>query len=166
MIYDEESMIKDLVSTLQAELNNEITKINIEKNASSGDELFLEPIQNDEYIFEVLDDSVNNYKGFFLMYGLIDMPLRETSEDNAIEEVVLAVRIGTFDNGEKGRKNILYKLLRYRKALKQLFKNNPDMFQNYAKPIVASLKPDAFNFGNKRIIIQAGVNVKASITAN
>lgn len=162
MMYDEELMIKDIEAIFKLKLNTEIDLINVEKN----DALILENIPSDKYIFETLDSRILNYKGFFIMYGLIDTPLREISTDNALEDVMVTFQVGTFDKGEKTRANTLYKLLRYRRALKQVIMKNPDMFRGYAKPLMASLKPDAFPYQNKSIILTIGIDIKASVTAN
>lgn len=166
MKYDEESMILDIESLYKGKLNTEIDKINTEKGAVSGDPLFIDNIPSDKYIFETLDSRVLNYKGFFIMFGLIDTPLREPNENNFIEDVTLTFQVATFDKGEKTRSNIMYKLLRYRRALKQVIMNNSDVFRGYAKPLVASLKPDAFPYQNKSIILTIGIDIKASVTAN
>lgn len=166
MMYDEEQLIKDLETTFKAKLNAEITLINTEKGAISTDYLFLESIPDDKYIFETLGDNLLNYRGFFLMYGLVDTPIRAPSENNYIEDVIITVQIGTFDKGEKERKNLMYKLLRYRRALKAVIMNNPNLFRGYAKPLMASLKPSAFPYDSKNIVLSIGIDVKASVTAN
>lgn len=162
MFYDEELMIKDVEALLKSKLNDEIDCINTEK----ADALTLDHIPDDKYIFETLDSRILNYKGFFIMYGLVDTPLREANVDNYIEDVMITVKIATFDRGEKTRQNTLYKLLRYRQALKRVIMKNSDVFRNYAKPLVASLRPDAFPYDNKSIILNIGIDLKASVTAN
>jgi hypothetical protein len=162
MFYDEELMIKDLETTFKAKLNAEIDCINAEKN----DALVLDHIPSDKYIFETLDSRILNYKGFFIMYGLIDTPVRDADLNNFIEDVTVTVQVATFDRGEKDRSKTMYKLLRYRRALKQVIMKNPDMFRNYAKPVMASLKPDAFPYDRNNIILTIGIDVKASVTAN
>jgi hypothetical protein len=159
--YDEENIIKDLIAMVQTFLPAKIAAINTEKN----DALVLPLIANDKYIFETLDSRIMNYKDFFVMYGLIDTPIKEKSNGNVIEDVGITLQIGTFDKGEKERSNTLYKLLRYRRALREIVIENPDVFRGYAKSIVASLKPDAFPFDNNSVILTIGVNVTASITA-
>lgn len=166
MLYDEEQMLLDIESTFKSSLNTEIDCINTEKGAVPGDALYIEQIPTDKYIFETLDSRILNYKGFFVMYGLVDTPLREANINNYIEDVTATFQIATFDKGEKTRQNTLYKLLRYRRAIKQVIMKNPDMFRSYAKPLVASLKPDAFPYDNKKIILKIGVDIKASVTAN
>lgn len=166
MLYDEEQMIRDIESTFKTKLNDEIDCINTEKGTVSGDPLFLEHIPTDKYVFETLDQRLLNYKGFFILYGLVDTPIREANVNNYIEDITVTFQIATFDKGEKTRSNTLYKLLRYRRALKQVIMKNPDLFRNYAKPLMASLKPDAFPYSNKKIILTIGIDIKASVTAN
>lgn len=161
MFYDEEMMIKDIETTFKAKLNAEIDCINAEKN----DSLVLEYIPDDKYIFETLDSRILNYKGFFLMYGILDTPIKTPNENNFIEELTTTIQIATFDKGEQVRSNTFYKLLRYRRALKQVIMKNPDIFRGYAKPLMASLKPDAFPYDSKNIILTIGIDVKASVTA-
>jgi len=166
MLYDEELMIKDLETLYKAQLNPIIDAINTEKGAVSGDALFIENIASENYIFETLDSRVNNISGFFIMYGIVDTPLREANTDNFIEDLTMTLRVAVFDRGEEQRQNTLYQLLRYRRALKQVIVNNPDVFRGFAKPLVASLKPDVLPYINKRAIINIGIDIKASVTAN
>jgi hypothetical protein len=160
--YDEELMIKDVEALFKAQLPTEITAINTEK----ADALVLSNIPDDKYIFETLDSRILNYRGFFIMYGLRDSPVRESNTESFLEDVEITFQIATFDRGEKERKNTLYKLLRYRRALKAVILKNPEVFRGYAKPSIKSLKPDAFPYDNKNVILTVGVDIKASITAN
>lgn len=162
MIYDEELLVKDVEALLKAKLNEEISAINTEKN----DELNLDSIPDDKYVFEALDQSLLNFKGFFVMYGIVDTPVTSGNEGSDIIGTVVTISIATFDKGEKERSNIFYKLLRYRRAVRQLIKKNPDVFRGYAKPVIASLKPNAFPFGNDKIVLTVGIDVKASMTAD
>lgn len=166
MMYDEELLIKDIEAVFKAALNDQIDCINTEKGVISGDPLFLDHIPSDKYIFETMDSRLLNYKGFFILYGLLDTPIRNANENNFIEDVTITFQVATFDKGEKERSNTMYKLLRYRRALKQVIIKNPDMFRGYAKPLFGSLKPDAFPYDNKSIILTIGIDIKASVTAN
>jgi len=162
MFYDEEQMVKDLIQVFKDGLDAEIDCVNTDKN----DALVLDYIPLDKYVFETLDSRLLNYKGFFIMYGLVDTPPRDASLNNFIEDVVITIKIATFDSGDKARENTLYKLLRYRQALKRVLMKNPDVFRNYAKPLVSSLRPDAFPYDNRSVILNIGIDVKASVTAN
>lgn len=162
--YDEEFILDDCIAAFKKSLNTEIAKINAEK-LSIGDTLVLDPIADDNYVFATLSESHLNYKGFFLMYDLSDPgALKEASPEAQAEDATVTVMIGVFDQGEKERSNLLRKLLRYRRALREVVINSPDMFRGHAKPLLASLKPNAFEF-NRVIVLTSGVDIKASITA-
>lgn len=160
-LYDEEYMASDLEALLKAQLPAEIAIINADKN----DSLTLASIANDKYVFETLSESMLNFEGFFLMYGISDAgTIKEASTGNVIEDVTFTVQIATFDKGEASRLNTLKKLLRYRRALRSVIINNPDVFRGYAKASLASLRPNAFEF-NRKVVLTCGIDVKASLTA-
>lgn len=160
MIYDEELMIKDLYNLFVAKLNDEIDCINAEKN----DALVLEHIPAEKYVFESIDKKLLNFKGFFILYGLIDYPVSAANIESYIEGTTVTFQVGTFDKGEKERSNLLYRLLRYRRAISQVFMKNPDVFRGYAKPLVKRLKPDSLPLDRNNVILKCGVDVTASTT--
>lgn len=166
MFYDEEQMINDIETLFKTKLNAEIDCINAEKGSVSGDPLFIENIPSDKYVFETLSSQLLNYQGFFVVWGLVDTPIGEVQLGNFIEGVTVTFQVATFDDGRRDMSTTLYKLLRYRRALKQVIMKNPDVFRNYAKPLMASLKPDAFPYSNKSTILTIGIDVKASVTTN
>jgi hypothetical protein len=166
MQYDEEFIISDLETLFKAELNTFIDCVNTEKGSVSGDPLFIPNIPTDKYCFETLNKSVNNYKGFFVVFGVTDTPIRDQQENNYIEDLTVAFEICTFDNGTRNMNNKFYQLLRYRRALKAVIMKNPDVFRGYAKPLVGSLKPTAYPYDKQRAILSIGIEIKASVTAN
>lgn len=166
MMYDEEYMIDDIEATFKEKLNDKIAAINTEKGAVAGDDLFLEDIQDNDYIFETLDSRLNNHRGFFVLFGLVETEATDPNIESFVDGVTITFQVGTFDKGEQHRRITLTKLLRYRRALKQVVMCSPDMFRGYAKPLMASLKPDAFPYDNRRTILKIGVDIKASITGN
>lgn len=166
MQYDEEYMVQDLEALFKAKLNTMIDCVNTEKGSVSGDPLFIPNIPTDKYMFETLDRSMNNHKGYFVMYGVSDTPIKAQQSGNYLEDLTIAFEICTFDNGSKNMKNKFYQLLRYRRALKAVIMNNPDVFRGYATPLVGSLKPTAFPFDKHRAILSIGIEIKASVTAN
>ena len=133
-------------------------------NALPGEPLYMEEIPNDKFIFDSLFKSLLNYKGFFVRYGIADTPVSQAQEDNYIEEIKIYFEIATFDKGDKNLNNLMYKLLRYRKALKNVIMKNRDVFRGYAKPLVTSLKPAAFPFSSQYSLIAIGVEIEASST--
>lgn len=166
MIYDEEQMLRDVEQLFRDKLNAEIDSINACKGAVVGDELYLDQIEDNSYIFETIDKSIINFKGFFVMFGLMDTPPSKATIESYIIGTTIFLQVGTFDKGEKQRRNILYKLLRYRRAISQVFIKNSDVFRGYAKPLVTALKPDSLMIDNKNMILKSGVVVTASVTGN
>lgn len=161
MIYDEEMILKDAVDLVKSKLPAEIIAINTEKN----DTIVLDSIDDTRYVLEFIDQKVLNYKGAFILYGLVSSPVKEKSSQNLLEDVTLTFNVGLFDSGEKDRSINFYKLLRYRRALKKIFLDNPDVFRGYAKSFVVSLKPDAIPVSNNVVILTMGIDVTASVTA-
>jgi hypothetical protein len=165
MFYDEELMVNDIETLFKAKLNDEIDAINTEKGSVLGDALYIPNIPTDNYVFGTLDSRILNYKDFFVIFGIIDTPIRDVNIGNFIEDLTVTFQVATFDPGDENRSETLYKLLRYRRALKQVIMKNSDVFRNYAKPLVASLAPDALPFDNKNVLIKIGIDIKASVTA-
>lgn len=163
-MYDTEQVIEDIVSTFQSKLDNEITNINTRKNAVSGDARFLESIASSKYVFETVSKQVLNFKDGFILYGLVDVPMNQEQLGNGVETTVVTFQVALFDKGEKGRTDLLYKLLRYRSALKEVVKNSPDMFRGFATPLITGLKPSAFEY-EKQIIFTCGIDISASVTS-
>lgn len=161
MIYDEEMILKDAVDLVKSKLPAEIIAINTEKN----DTIVLDSIDDTRYVLEFIDQKVLNYKGPFILYGLVSSPVKEKSSQNLLEDVTLTFSVGLFDSGEKDRSINFYKLLRYRRALKKIFLDNPDVFRGYAKSSVVSLNPDAIPVSNNVVILTMGIDVTASVTA-
>lgn len=165
MIYDEEQMIRDIKELFVAKLNGEIDCINTEKGEVLGNTLFLDHIAEEKYVFETIDKKLLNFKGFFVLFGLIDYPVESANIESYIQGTTVTFQVGTFDKGDKERSNILYQLLRYRRAISQVIMKNPDVFRGYAKPIVTRLKPDSLPFDRNKVILKSGVDIKASSSA-
>lgn len=163
--YDEEHMVSDIETLYKNKLNAAIDSINSEKNSVSGDSLFIPNIAVDKYIFGTLDKRIMNYRDFFVLFGISDTPIRDAQENNYIEDLTIQVSVGTFDDGNADLQNVFYQLLRYRRALKKVIMENTDVFRGYAKPMVQSLRPDAFPYSSKKNILHIGVDIKASVTA-
>ena len=163
VIYDEENVLKDLLACFQANFSTAIACVNTVKN----DSIILEDIPLDMWSMVSLDSSVLNYRGFFIMYGFVDNNLTEVQADNWLEPVATRFEVCTFDNGERDRSETLYRLIRYRRALKDILLKNLDVLQGYSKPLIKSLEPSAFPFpGTQDFIISVGIDIKAMITAN
>lgn len=163
VIYDEENVLKDLLACFQANFASAIACVNTVKN----DSLTLEDIPTDQWLMVSLDSSTLNYGDFFVMYGFVDNKITEVQEDNWLEPVAVRFEVCTFDNGERDRSETLYKLIRYRRALKSILAKNPDVLQGYSKPLAKSLEPTAFPFPNTQdFVISVGLDIQAMITAS
>ncbi len=163
--YDEEYMIEDFVACMKANLNAEIDLINADKGAIDDTNLrWLPQIPNDSYVFAALDESTINFKSFFILYDLVDTPVTAIQTENAIEPIILSFEVATFDELNKDRYNTLFKLLRYRRAVKNVIMKNPEMFRGYAKALMTSLKPNVLPYSKTATILKAGVEITASVT--
>lgn len=160
MMYDEEQMIKDLEALFKAKLNDAIDCVNIQRN----DDWKIPHIADDKYVFETIDKSILNFTGFFIMFGIVSTGVPDQNQNSYIENLTVSFEVGTFDEGPQNRRKIIYRLMRYRRALKSVILNNPQVFRNYAKPLVTGLNPTAFEFENK-VILKMGVDISASATA-
>jgi len=165
MLYDEEFMISDIETLFKDKLNSEIDLVNAEKGSVSGDALFIPNIPTDKYNFETMNKSLLNYRGFFVMYGIADTPIKEQQQGNYIEDLTISFEVSTIDNGSKNLTNKFYQLLRYRRALKAVIMKNPEVFRGYATPLVGSLRPTAFPYDKQKAILSIGITIKASVTA-
>ncbi len=163
MIYDEESLLEDVKNLLDTKLTEQFVKINREKNAVSGNYLYLDPIPQDAIIFEILDKRVLNFAGYFIYYGLSPATIREESRAGFIEDWSIYINFAVFDSGELFRNNIFLKLIRYRRGLIQAILDDPGLFRSFAKPLIKNLRPDSFPYSKNRIIINLGIELSASI---
>lgn len=143
--YDTESFLRDVETFLKTNLNNNIIAINTEK----GD-FVLDQIPTTAYIFQSLDDRVVNNKAS-LFYYIDDIQSEAvdsaTSEEISIEVVVIL--------SDKKDNTLQYRLLRYQRALKELFNNGFNKV-NYSKKVrVESLVPIRFAYQNSTNYVHA-----------
>ncbi len=166
MMYDEELAYLDVINLFKNKFNTEIGCVNTEKVAVTGDTLFLEDIPITKYVPVTMGTKqLLNYKGFFVSYGLTKSGATNQQEGNFVDEMSVMVEVATFDDGIKNPDDLYLKLLRYRKAMKNLVMKNPDVFRGYAKPSVESLVPASFPYDSRRTILSIGLVIKASFTA-
>lgn len=165
-MYDEELALKDIIDEFKNGLNAQIDCINTNKGAAPADSLYIPNIPDTKYIPVTLGvKQLLNYTGFFISYGIADTPIREASQVNYMEDFTVMVEVATFDSGNRNPEILYTQFLRYRKAMKNLIMKNPDILRGYGKLSVGSLKPAAFPYSNKKVILSIGLNIKASFTA-
>ena len=166
MKYDIELMLKDVETTMKEKLNDCINAINAEKLLlDPADNLQISTIADDKYFASTMSKNrgLLNVKGFFVMYGISQTPVRGAQVGDEIEDLTITFEVCTFDNGDKNINNLFYQLLRYQRALKGVIKNTPEVFRNTAKPLITGLKPEVFPYDAKYAIISTGINLKASV---
>lgn len=161
VLYDEENIIKDLLALFQNNLDDAIDCVNQIKD----DSIVLETIPNDMWLFTTLDSSVLNYRGAFICYGFVDTKPSQSQTGNWIENVVSRFEVCVFDDGKRDRSETLFRLIRYRTALKHIINKNPDVFRGYGKPSLKSLEPTAFPYpGTTDLVFSIGLDIECSIT--
>lgn len=151
--YDIESFAKDVEATLKSKLNTKITSINTEK----GD-YDIDPISDKAYFFQTLNDKVNSFSPA-LFYYIDDIRSDgigpATSDDISIEIVII------LSNSNDGKQ--AYKLLRYLRALKELFNDEFNNVKSNRTVKVESLVPINFALQNSSSYVD-GIGIRLTTT--
>lgn len=145
MRYDAESFLRDIETYMKANLNTQINLINAEKA-----DFLIDEVDADAYIFQTLDDSVVNYSPcvFYYVENIVSEGIGpHTSEDLAIEVVII------LSDTKDGL--LPYKLLRYLRALKDLFNLGFNKVHFNKKLKVESLVPISFALQNTTSYVHA-----------
>lgn len=138
MKYDLENFATDIRDLLLLRLNEKIQLINVEK----GD-FEIKEVSENAYCFQSLDERAMNYSPF-LIYGFDDIISVSNGPLNA-DSVLFSATIIIADDGAK---NIMSKLLRYQRALREVFQKHWDEIGHAQKGEIKSLNPLAFQFAN------------------
>ncbi len=132
--YDIESLLVDMVAFMKANLPGKLTAITTEK----GDSLTLTAPANASYTFQAPSFAMANYNPF-LLYGIDDI-LPDRGEGPATAKPYqLFVIIGLNDEGNDP--NLFTRLLRYQRALEDLFEANWASIASSVKFRVSGLVP-------------------------
>lgn len=160
--FDTETLIKKCLTLVQAELNTKIQEINTEK----GD-FEIDTIEPGAYYFAQLPAEVYNYSAF-VVYGFMNNPTLESSNEfNQIKSLEIFFEVVSVDAGENEGQNVIYKLLRYSRALEDIFnKNFSKIMEGYGKIQVSNLTPTTLFSMEGKTVRSAGVSVTARITSN
>jgi hypothetical protein len=114
-----ETVAEQLKAILVADFNNKLTEISTEK----GDSVELPSVDDEAYAFQTMDNKVINYDPF-ICYGVEDVE-NISNQQSSAEDVTYSAVIVLGDNG---RQDINRIMLRYSRALKEVFEAN---WQNY-----------------------------------
>lgn len=132
---DFETICDDVLSIMTANLNQKITDINTEK----GDSITLKAVPTGAYIFGSLNGKTANYDPF-VFYGI--QAINEIEDDvqvYAASSIEIAVVVLLADMGDDIE--IDRRLLRYGRALKEVFEDHFELSQSGGKIRVSSKPP-------------------------
>lgn len=161
-VYNEESLIISLEELFMTNYNNYITEINNEKSLTASDPLFLSEIPATKYVFESISPVNKTLIDFFIVYGLMENDVSDP-EQYPIRLSVVSFQVAFFDSGIANRRNIFFKLIRYREAMMKLINDNKNVFQGYSNVTIDKLLPKSFAYDKDTDIITSGVNIGAKL---
>jgi hypothetical protein len=154
--YDVEVFLSDIETLLKANLNTKLGSIDTEKN----DGITLKTIVSDAYFFQELNSKVANYNPFIL-YGVEGLGTKAL-EGFAVQEVTVSIVIVVSDDGDD--LNIAKRMLRYSRAIQEVFEENFCLTENAVKLVIQNLMPVEFNMLNSSESYRAvGVNLIACL---
>lgn len=153
--YDLESLLNDLKAVAVANLNAKLSSITTEK----ADEISLLPIPEEAYFFQVLDKKKAGHHPAFIFYGASDPQIQSTGPATAEDyEIFFIVVLRETAEGEA----FTTRLLRYSRALKEIFETAFTQNKVRTRIMVSSITPTNFGIqdtpGSFRGV---GVKVKA-----
>jgi hypothetical protein len=141
--YDAEQFLNDVEAILKAHLPAKLAEISAEK----ADDMPIPAPKDESYMLQTLNDKVNNFTPF-LVYGLAP-GMDQGIGPSTAEEWVVSVVIGITDTGQHAKKYpAAKKLLRYRRALKEVFEDHWLKLRNGLKISVKGLTPVALQLQN------------------
>lgn len=156
--YDAESLLVDIEALLKADLNAKIAEISAEK----ADGLELKSVPAAAYFFQTLNEKCANFNPF-VIYGITD-GTEEGVGSSVAETVVMEVAIVVVDNGQDHA--IGKRLLRYRRALSEVFSDKWAEMRYSVKLKVKSLSPVSLRLIDSSESYQAvGVRIEADLAS-
>lgn len=159
-LFDTERVLKNAFEVMKARINEEITLINVEKN-----DFAILPINEKGMYFGQLPKAFNYNP--MLVYGFEGNPQLEAAQaNNHIKSINLYFEVVLVDGGAKEDENIIYKLLRYSRALENVFAiYHSKIMEGYGSIQVNTLVPTTLFTVDGKTVRSAGVSVTAKITA-
>jgi len=158
-MYDTETFLRDLETVYKANLNTRIAAINAEKA-----DFNINNINANAWYFQNMNSDIFSYDEF-IVWGLSKPPDVEVFQnDNYLKIVKVFIEVVIPDAGETSTENIIWKLLRYTRALEEVAFKNFDKFQGVAKTSVESLLPTSFELDGK-MFRSSGISISAAMSA-
>lgn len=134
--YDLESFTSDIETLLKANLNTKIAAIDTEK----ADGITTGPVNDAAYFFQSLNEDVVNLDPF-IFWG-VDNIVSDSLGPATLETVSVAIMLVMEDTAEDG--NLRKRMLRYKRALQEVFQDNWDKTSNRVKIKVQTFPPTQF----------------------
>jgi len=156
MKFDIECFIDNMEQHIKNKINDKIIEIDTEK----GSTFTTEPINEKAYIFQSLDNMPVNFDPI-LFYGISQVPSKSITGATA---KMYKVEISVI-KADSESKTIGKKLLRYQRALEEIFEENFYKINNVRPKIeVSSLQPISFRLQNSSNQFKAiGIEIEFSI---
>lgn len=155
-MYDIEQLILDLLAICQGKLNAKLAAIDAEKD----DGISLPQIPPNAYFFQSLDEEAAPFNQF--VYFGVEDPIPDSNGPYAAESVTVYFIVVIKRTPESRR--LMQKVLRYQRALKEIFQEGWANSPSGCKLSVSGLRPSDFKFLNNSQSHRAiGVQIQTTI---
>ena len=157
-MFDLESLLGEVETILKADLNTKIAAINSEKN----DNIDMETISNDAYFLQSLSEKSINYDPFIL-YGVSQFENDDPGNFGFTStKVLIEIVLVKADEGQDLQ--IIKKMLRFQRALREVIEDNFDSISHKVKMQVQSQVPIDLNLLNSSHSHKAiGITIKCDL---
>lgn len=157
MIYDKEDLLFDVVSKFTNNLNTEITAINTEK----ADSITLDTLETNAFFVQSAGEERFNYSPYIFFY--MATPETESIDSSSMDLMSIRVLV-LFEDEAIADYNLIRKLLRYQRALKQTAENNFEISAGSNRMMVSSLDPVVIEDQDSNVFVKAvGIELQSYI---
>lgn len=130
---DLESVCLALETFMRARLNTKLSEITTEKN----DGIVLPTVPDAAYVFEYWGEEVANFNPVVL-YGFAGMEAADGPGPGVVEQIRMQIGVVLNDDGSA---ELIRKLLRYQRALKEIFLSGWDRVAGVSNVRVSGVEP-------------------------
>lgn len=157
--YDAENLANDLVAILKTNLSTKLTAITAEK----GDSLTLSPVDTTRgYFFQSLEKATAAALPVFIFWGLDDPIAKGSSGMATAQEIDFFFILVLQDTAEN--ETFIIRLMRYMRAIREVFEENYTTINRAARISVSSLAPVPIESLNAAGTFKAtGVKIRANL---
>lgn len=156
-MYDKESLLFDVVNIFKNNLDTEISAINTEKN----DNLTLSTIPSDAYFIQEAGETSLNFNPYMFFY--MSIPETVSIESSSMDTVNIASLV-VFQDEANANFEMIRKLLRYQRAMKNTIEENFFITAGASKIKVSGLEPVVLeDQDSSRIIKVCGIEMQTQI---